>query len=39
MALRVRGTVLWTVDCSGHGTQLEFDEAGGYAAVVVWLNF
>ncbi len=29
--------LLWGVDCVGHGTQLELDEAGGYAAVVLWL--
>jgi hypothetical protein len=29
--------LLWKVDYNGHGTQLEFDTAGGYAAVVVWL--
>ncbi len=29
--------LLWTVDRRGHGSQLEFNEAGGYAAVVIWL--
>ncbi len=28
--------LLWAKDRNGHGTQLEFDKDGGYAAVVVW---
>jgi hypothetical protein len=28
---------VWTVDRSSHGTQFECDEAGGYAAIVLWL--